>query len=102
MHMICSYIPVTLGDLVALTDISFVTFAMTVTLNGICCDMPFNANVTTVVNNPSDSSVEYLESLNPTQVTEIITICSINELKTIYVLYKLSQTLFINITVLKE
>ena len=78
LHTICSYIPVALGD------ISFVTFAMTVTLNGICCDMPVNTNVTTVVNNPSDSGVEYLESLNPTQLTKIITTCPINE---VYVMY---------------
>ena len=43
--------------------------------------MPFNTNVTTVVNNPSDSSAEYLELLNPTQVTEIITIYPINVIK---------------------
>ena len=52
---------------VALGDISSVTLAMTVTLNGICCDVPVNTNV--AVNNPPDSSAEYLESLNPTQVT---------------------------------
>ena len=57
------YVPAALGD------ISSVTLAMTVTLNGICCDMPVNTNV--AVNNPSDSIAEYLELLNPTQATKI-------------------------------
>ena len=55
------YIPVALGD------VSLVTVAITVTLNGVDSDSPVSTNVT--VNIPSDSNAEYLDSLNPTQAT---------------------------------
>jgi len=42
---------------------------MSITLNDVNCDTPVNTNVT--VNNPSDSSAEYLDALNPTQATKI-------------------------------
>ena len=41
---------------------------MTVTLNGVNCDSPVSSNV--AVNTPSDSSAEYLDSLNPIQATK--------------------------------
>ena len=55
------YIPVALGD------VSLVTVAITVTLNGVDSDSPVSTNVT--VNIPSDSNAEYLDSSNPTQAT---------------------------------
>ena len=57
------YIPVALGN------ISLVTLTMTVTLNDVNCGFPVNTNVTLI--DPSDSSAEYLDALNPTQVTKI-------------------------------
>ena len=45
-----------------------VILAMTVTLNGVKGDSPVSSNV--AVNIPSDSSAEYLDSLNPTQATK--------------------------------
>jgi len=54
---------------VALGCKSLLTSAMTITLNDVNCGTPVNTNV--AVNNPSDSSAEYLVSLNPTQATRI-------------------------------
>ena len=56
------YIPVALGN------ISVVALGMTVTLNDANCDSPVSTNVTFI--NPSDSSAEYLVTLNPTQATK--------------------------------
>ena len=49
---------------------------MTITLNDVNCDTPVNTNV--AVTNPSDSSAEYLVSLNPTQATKIKVILQVN------------------------
>ena len=56
------YIPVALGN------ISVVALGMTVTLNDANCDFPVSTNVTII--DPSDSSAEYLVTLNPTQATK--------------------------------
>ena len=56
------YIPVALGN------ISVVALGMTVTLNDANRDLPVSTNVTFI--DPSDSSAEYLVSLNPTQTTK--------------------------------
>ena len=53
---------------VALGDVSLVPVAITVTLNDVDSDSPVSTNVT--VNIPSDSIAEYLDPLNPTQVTK--------------------------------
>ena len=54
---------------IALGDISLVAVAMTVTLNDVNSDSPVSTSV--AVSTPSDSSAEYLCSLNPTQATKI-------------------------------
>ena len=47
---------------------SLMELAITVTLKGVDCDSPVSNKV--AVSIPSDSSAEYLELLNPTQVTK--------------------------------
>ena len=49
---------------------------MTITLNGVNCDSPVSTNV--AVNNPSDSSAEYLDPLNPTQATKFEALQQVN------------------------
>ena len=65
---------------------SLVALAITVTLNGVDCNSPVSNNV--AVNTPSDSSAEYLESLNPTQVPKFEEVHQVNKFQYIFIIHQ--------------
>ena len=75
------------------------TLGTTVTLNDVNGDCPVSTNV--AVNNPSDSSAEYLCSLNPTQVTKIEAIHQVNKLQQNFT-YKIHIAISLSMLVLIE